>query len=189
MQTGPFGAQLHRSDYVAEGRPVLAIGNVQWGRLDLSGIDHVTEPKALELSRYVLAEGDVLFTRSGTVGRSAIVTKEAHGWLMTGHILRIRVDQSRIVPKYLYYAFRGSGQIQAQIVESVRGATRAGFNTTLLAQVELPLPPVRQQQLMVQHFDRLQASVDRLTAVQTQTAAEIDALLPSILDKAFRGEL
>jgi len=39
------------------------------------------------------------------------------------------------------------------------------------------------------YLDDLQAKVDRLKALQAQIAAELDALLPSILDKAFKGEL
>ncbi|MGA2034206.1 MAG: hypothetical protein ABSG68_18330 [Thermoguttaceae bacterium] len=39
------------------------------------------------------------------------------------------------------------------------------------------------------YLDELQAKVDCLKAVQAQTAAELDALLPSVLDKAFKGEL
>ncbi|MFH0982913.1 MAG: restriction endonuclease subunit S [Planctomycetota bacterium] len=189
VQTGPFGAQLHKRDYVPEGRPVLAIGNVQWGRLDLSQIDHVTEAKAGELCRYVLAEGDVLFTRSGTVGRSAVVPPEAHGWLMTGHILRIRLDRALVEPAYLFYGFRGSRQIRQQVEGAIRGATRAGFNTRLLSRVELPLAPLTEQRRIVAHFDDLQAKVDRLKELQAATAAELDALLPAILDKAFKGKL
>jgi hypothetical protein len=36
--------------------------------------------------------------------------------------------------------------------------------------------------------DELQAEVERLTSLQTQTAAELDALLPAILDREFRGD-
>ena len=189
VQTGPFGAQLHKSEFVTEGRPVLAIGNVQWGCLDTALIDHVTEEKASELARYVLRSGDVLFTRSGTVGRSAVVPDYADGWLMTGHILRIRIDQTRCLPTYLFYAFRGSRAVQDQVEGSTRGATRGGFNTSLLASVELPLPPIPEQRRIVAHLDGLQAKVDDLRKTQADTAAELDALLPSILDKAFKGEL
>jgi type I restriction enzyme, S subunit len=42
---------------------------------------------------------------------------------------------------------------------------------------------------MVAYLDGLQAKVDRLKALQAQTRAELDALLPSILDRAFKGDL
>lgn len=46
-----------------------------------------------------------------------------------------------------------------------------------------------EQRRIVAHLDSLQAKVDGLKRLQEQTAAELDALLPSILDKAFKGEL
>ena len=46
-----------------------------------------------------------------------------------------------------------------------------------------------EQRRIVAHLDSLQAKVDALKRLQAQTATELDALLPSILDKAFRGEL
>jgi type I restriction enzyme S subunit len=49
----------------------------------------------------------------------------------------------------------------------------------------VPVPPIEQQHW----FDALQAEVDRLKRLQSETAAELEALMPSVLDKAFRGEL
>ena len=45
------------------------------------------------------------------------------------------------------------------------------------------------QRRIVAYLDGLQAKVDALKKLQAETAAELDALMPSILDKAFRGEL
>jgi type I restriction enzyme S subunit len=48
---------------------------------------------------------------------------------------------------------------------------------------------IREQQRIVEYLDGLAGQVAALTRLQSETAAELDALLPSILDKAFRGEL
>ncbi len=42
---------------------------------------------------------------------------------------------------------------------------------------------------IVPYRDSLQAQVDELAALQAATQAELDALLPSVLDQAFRGKL
>lgn len=52
----------------------------------------------------------------------------------------------------------------------------------------LPCPPLIEQRRIVAYLDGLQAQVDELTALQDATQAELDALLPSVLDRAFRGE-
>lgn len=50
-------------------------------------------------------------------------------------------------------------------------------------------PPLPEQRRIVAYLNNLQAKVDALKRLQAETAAELDALLPSILDKAFKGEL
>jgi type I restriction enzyme S subunit len=61
--------------------------------------------------------------------------------------------------------------------------------TPKLRAFRLPVPPVPEQRRIVAYLDDLQAKVDCVKALQGQTKAELDALLPSILDKAFKGEL
>ena len=58
-----------------------------------------------------------------------------------------------------------------------------------LKQVPVPLPGLSEQRRIVAYLDGLQAKVDRLKALQAQTRSGLDALLPSILDRAFKGEL
>ena len=50
-------------------------------------------------------------------------------------------------------------------------------------------PPLPEQRRIVAELDALQAEVDALKRLQAETAAELDALLPAILDRAFKGEL
>jgi type I restriction enzyme, S subunit len=187
--TGPFGAQLPSKEFVSEGVPVIAIGNVAWGGFCLDKVAHVTTEKVLKLTRYTLEPGDVLFTRSGTIGRSTVVPEYAKGWLMSYHLLRVRVQKSVCDPMYLYFVFRGLLTIQDQISETARGATRPGFNTTLLKRLQFPLPPMDEQQQIVSRIEDLFARADAIeTAAETakRHAAKLDQ---SILARAFRGEL
>ena len=55
--------------------------------------------------------------------------------------------------------------------------------------MEIPVPPLAEQRRIVAELDALQAEVDALKRLQAETAAELDALLPAILDRAFKGEL
>jgi len=66
---------------------------------------------------------------------------------------------------------------------------QANVNSKTLKAMPISLPPVEEQHRIVAYLDGLQAQVDELTALQDATQAELDALLPSILDKAFKGEL
>jgi type I restriction enzyme, S subunit len=91
-----------------------------------------------------------------------------------------------VVPGFLCFYFlteEGLGKLR----EASPGG--AGRNRTLglktLDNIAVPVPKISEQQW----FDALLAEVDRLKALQAETAAELDALLPAILDRAFKGEL
>jgi type I restriction enzyme S subunit len=76
-------------------------------------------------------------------------------------------------------------------IELIRAASPggAGRNRTLglaaLDAIEVPVPSIEQQRW----FDELQVKVDELKRLQAEIAVELDALLPSILNRAFKGEL
>jgi type I restriction enzyme S subunit len=53
----------------------------------------------------------------------------------------------------------------------------------------IPVPPVDEQRRIVDYLDSLQVKMDALKKLQAETTTELNALLPSILDKAFKGEL
>jgi type I restriction enzyme S subunit len=69
------------------------------------------------------------------------------------------------------------------------GTSVPQINKGDLAPLLIPVPPPHDQRRIVAELDALQAQVDTLKKFQAETAAELDALLPSILDKAFKGEL
>lgn len=59
----------------------------------------------------------------------------------------------------------------------------------MIKALKIPLISVTEQHRIVAELDALQAEVDALKRHQADTAAELGALLPAILDRAFRGEL
>lgn len=148
--TGPFGADMGSDDFVPEGVPVLRIGNVQQGRLDLSDLLYVNEVKARQLQRYKVNEGDLLFARQGaTTGRNALASRDVEGYLINYHIIRVALDHLRCAPLFIEAAF--AGEIVKRQVERDKGrGTREGINTAQLKALELPLAPVDEQRAVAQ---------------------------------------
>jgi type I restriction enzyme S subunit len=173
VKTGPFGAILKSKEFVPSGVPILAVGNVQSGWLDLENarVDHVTEAKAAELSDYRVCAGDVLFTRSGTIGRSTVVPRSAVGWLMSYHLLRVRADERLVNPQYLYFVFSGCEKSRRYTNESVIGTTRPGVNTQILKNMPVPLPPRIEQDRIVAKSEEFRSKIysarDHLSRVPT----------------------
>lgn len=143
--TGPFGADLGNDDFIAEGTPVLRIGNVQQGYLKLDDLLFVNEKKALALARYRIKTGDLLFARQGaTTGRNALANDAADGSLINYHIIRVALDHGRCSPLFIEAAFN-SEIIKRQIERDKGRGTREGINTAQLTSLAFPLAPVDEQ--------------------------------------------
>lgn len=189
IQTGPFGAQLSSHEFQDSGIPVLTIGNVQYHGLDVLGLKHVSREKAQQLNRYAIQEGDILFARMGTVGRCCVVPKKADGWLINYHIIRVALDRTRVDSRFIHWTIRCSDDVERYLENKIRGATREGVNSGIVGSLPCRISSLSEQRRIVAYLDGLQAKVDALKKLQAETAAELAGLLPSILDKAFKGEL
>lgn len=143
--TGPFGADLGNDDFVDDGVPVLRIGNVQAGYLDLSDLLFVTPRKAQELVRYVIRSGDLLFARQGaTTGRNALASDDVDGCLINYHIIRVALDHEKCAPLFIEAAFNGE-MVKRQVERDKGRGTREGINTAQLKALRVPLAPVEEQ--------------------------------------------
>ena len=189
IQTGPFGAQLGSSDFIDSGVPVITIRNVQYSGLVLDGLKYISNTKAEQLKRFSVQEGDILFARMGTVGRCCVVPKNAEGWIYNYHLIRVALDNKRVEPRYIHWLIRVSAEIQTTLDEKIRGATREGVNSKIVASLPCRIPPIDKQRCIVAHLDAIQEKVDELRRLQAETREELSALMPSILDRAFKGEL
>jgi type I restriction enzyme S subunit len=91
-----------------------------------------------------------------------------------------------VIPEYGYWWMRRIGR---DLLAASAKATLPIINQEGIGGFEICIPPLPVQRRIVAELDALQAEVDRLKALQAETAAEIDALMPAILDQAFKGEL
>ena len=138
IQTGPFGSQLHASDYVPVGIPSVMPQNIGDNVLLEDGIARITQDDANRLSRYLLKPGDIVYSRRGDVERRAWIRAEQSGWLCGTGCLRARVGKSadsRFVSYYL-----GHPNVRAWIVQHAIGATMPNLNTGILGSVPVVMP-------------------------------------------------
>ncbi len=82
-----------------------------------------------------------------------------------------------------------SPDVRETIYANATGTTVKGIAAKRLKYIKLPVPPLAEQRRIVAYLDGLQARVDAVRQLQTVTAAGLESLLPSILDRAFKGEL
>ncbi len=122
------------------------------------------------------------------VGRSAVVDELPEPMAFASYMIRLRFDTAAIYPAYAQKMLRHL-RVSGQLIDFAR-TTAGQYNVSLgrLRSAEIPVPPLAEQRTIVAHIDELQGVIDTLRAYQSGTSEELDALMPSILDKAFRGE-
>jgi type I restriction enzyme S subunit len=91
IQTGPFGSQLHASDYVLEGVPSVMPQNIGDNVIHADGIARIQESDAQRLNKYRMREGDIVYSRRGDVEKRALVRDDNEGWLCGTGCLRVRL--------------------------------------------------------------------------------------------------
>ena len=156
VQTGPFGSQLHASDYVSDGIPSVMPQNIGDNKILYTGIAKITREDAERLSKYRMREGDIVYSRRGDVERRALVRKTEDGWLCGTGCLRIRFGDEVVYPRYAAH-YLGHPSVREWIVRHAHGATMPNLNTTILSELPFVLPPWSAQVLIgdaIEAYDR-----------------------------------
>ena len=141
-----------------------------------------------------LAPGDILLERSGgsekqAVGRVAFFDRADADYCFGNFVTRLRPDLSLVYPDFLFrmlWGLHATGET-APLQNRTTGMRNLRFKEYL--QLRIPVPPPKEQQAIVTFLDALESDVEELIRLQNHTQTELEAMIPSILGKAFRGEL
>ncbi len=173
-------------------RRYITVAHVQLNHID-TGDPRFFEVSDAELERWRLLPGDVLVIEGNgsadQVGRTALFRGEIADCVHQNHVIRIRPNRRIVDPEYLN-AFLSSPLGRDRMLE--RSRTTSGlFNLSVgrIESIQVPVPDLEQQRQVIAGVEVLETKLDALAQHQSETAAELDALVPSILDRAFRGEL
>lgn len=105
LQTGPFGSQLHKHDYLSEGVGVVNPTHLWDNQINHEDVPRVSPEIAARLERHRLEVGDILFARRGEIGRHGMVTEKEDGWLCGTGCFLARVRRKDIDNRFLSYLF------------------------------------------------------------------------------------
>jgi type I restriction enzyme, S subunit len=141
IQTGPFGSQLHESDYSTEGVPVVMPKDIIEGRIDAESVARVSPEHVERLSRHKLRRGDIVYGRRGDIGRQALIRPEQEGWMCGTGCLRLSFGESVLNPLFLHYYLR-QDDVVSWITNQAVGATMPNLNTGILRTVPVRFPPL-----------------------------------------------
>jgi len=143
IQTGPFGSQLHKEDYVQVGTPIVTVEHLGSRKFSEQNLPCVSDSDKERLNKYVLHEGDIVFSRVGSVDRCSYVSRDYSGWMFSGRCLRIK-PLDEIDPEYLYYFF--TLESTKQFIRGIAtGATMPSINTKFMGEVPVSYPSLSTQ--------------------------------------------
>lgn len=166
VKTGPFGSALHADDYVIKGTPIITVEHIGNVHIDKSRpIPQVSDEDKQRLKAYILKEGDIVFSRVGSIDRNSLVFKEEDGWLFSGRLLRMRkLSKAKFDPLYLCYHLNTYDSKNRILAEAV-GQTMPSLNTKILNGISIVLPqsPSEQRRIaqVLSDTDSLIASLSR----------------------------
>ena len=144
IQTGPFGSQLHQSDYSECGIPVVMPKDLVGGKISEESIARVDKTHVERLCRHKIEVGDILYSRRGDVGRCAHVTKKEEGWLCGTGCLRVTIDSEKADSRFVFFQLQHPDTV-GWVEKHAVGATMLNLNTTILSSVPIRLPTLEIQ--------------------------------------------
>lgn len=189
MSTGPFGTMIKKSDHKATGVPMLGIENIGRGQFVDGNKIYVTAEKAEELKAFSLRAGDIIISRSGTVGEICAVPERAEGSLLSTNLLRVSLDNTMIRSDYFIALFQSKGIVLDQIKELCKGSTRDFLNQTILKQIVFPVPSMEKQEEIVSIIEARMSVCDSIEQTVDIALQQAEVMRQSILKDAFEGRL
>ena len=183
IKTGPFGTLLHAEDYVDDGIPIVTTEHFKTGALpkDKEGIPQVSEEDAKRLEQYRAKEGDILFSRVGSVDANAQVFAGQDGWLFSGRVLRARPDLTLVSSAYLHYELE-TEEVKSSVISRAVGGTMASINTEILFQTPIFIPAKMTEQNKI---GSTCARLDSLITLHQRKLELLQNIKKSLLDKMF----
>ena len=177
--------------YVDEGAIFLSAQNVKPFRFLPDNHRKVSfEDFAFYTARNKPRRGDVLLTRVGAgIGEAALVDQDIDFAIYVS-IALIRTVRDRLLPEFLVFWLNSPGGAEQSRGQTLgRGHSQGNLNLNLLREFIVPTPTLDVQRRVVKELTNLYSNIDEVRRLQSDTAGALASLGPSVLDRAFRGEL
>jgi len=182
-----YGPRFGKDKYASTGIPTIRTTDMtRNGCIEItSGTPRVNVP-ANKLDNFKVEKGDLLITRTGSIGVMAVFDGDYLA-MPSAYLIRFRFSKI-VLPRYMFYCLMAPAG-QEMLGLSTTAITQPNINAEAIKRIEVNLPPLPEQHEIVRRVEALFAVADRLEARYQSALNLVDQLTPSLLAKAFRGEL
>lgn len=160
--TEVFLGLTSKVDYVeGVGIPLIRASNIRNGLIDFDSARHISHDQHLSLTKYRKAgRGDVLVTKSGSLGECAIVHSEKE-FSIYESIVCLKPKPGILSTEYLFHAMQCNA-VKDQFLSGKVGSAVAHLNLNDFRRITLPLPSLSDQRIISKALDAVQSSKDHL---------------------------
>lgn len=169
IQTGPFGSQLHQSDYTLSGVPVIMPKDIVNDKINHTTVSRIPPFLAKKLRRHKLKLNNILFPRRGDIDKRVLIEQDDVDSLCGTGCLKIDVPETVLNPKFLYYYLTQPSIVEWIINQSI-GATMENLNTSTLKKLDVFYPKLHTQQ----HITSILSTYDELIEVNNQRIKRLE---------------
>lgn len=181
-----LGKMLDKNKNKGTYQPYLRNVNVRWGSFDLDDLLEMKFEES-EQDRYDIRKGDLIMCEGGEPGRCAIWNANVPNMKIQKALHRIRVN-NMVFNKFVYCLFTLYAQ-NGYLEKYFTGTTIKHLTGQSLKSIEIPLPPLAEQQRIVAEIESRLSQASTSSAYIENALQQSEALRQSILKKAFSGEL
>jgi type I restriction enzyme S subunit len=179
-----YGVVVPGKEEPADGVPMLRCSDVKYRYIDKNKVRTVEKSISDKYKRTVLKGGEILINVRGTLGGCAIVTNDLIGFNIAREVALIPIIKS-INEKYILDVI-SSPLIQQNVFDRLRGIAYKGLNLNLLENFAIPLPPLKEQNRIVEKVSQLMSLCDELEKDIEQSKNNSELLIQSVLHEAFK---
>ncbi len=181
------GFSFKSSEWKATGVPVIKIANVRDGKVTLDGCSFVDEASAKESDAYKVQKDDLLMTLTGEIGAMGFY-KENFEARLNQRLCKVSVKNSdELSLQYVHY-FLTSPTVRQVMWQMSKGAAQANISVKDIAGMQIPMPPLQEQQRIVEalddHLSRLDKALADLDHADSQTQVLRRSILNELLNPA-----
>ena len=180
IRIGPFGAILHKEDYIECGHALVNPSHIVDGKICIDPKLTISDEKYGELASYALQVGDIVLGRRGEMGRCAVVYED--GLLCGTGSMTIRPN-GKMLPYFLQNIL--SNPTYRRIIEDKAvGVTMMNLNVPIVSELSVPLLPLKLQE----DFIGFLGKVDKSKLTIQQSLDKLEVLKKALMQKYFGGK-
>lgn len=202
VETLQYGTSQRAGKDLKSGVPVLRMGNIRDGRIDLSDLKLI-DPKTEDIPKFTLRPGDILFNRTNSpelVGKAAVFVPESDDGrggkirldgpaIFASYLVRITCDERLVLPEYLCGWINSPwGRSWARAVRT-DCVSQSNINAAKLRTLPVPLPPLEEQREIVRRMQKELEDADENEKKIRGELRRAERLPQAFLTQAMRGDL